>query len=115
MQRLLTVMLLAAFVAMAPRGEAGALERSLGDMQVPRTPGLDLQLLRMMPPPAKPPMRRYYKPVNPVVSYCRADCTYCRDACYWRWRIHCEGYGCRQEFTFCMRHCWEQICRLCRR
>lgn len=57
------------------------------------------------------------KPMSPLVqktrSYCRRDCSFCRDDCYARFRVYCHGYECRQNFVLCMRHCWNSICRYC--
>ncbi|MGI9382456.1 MAG: hypothetical protein ACR2PO_04825 [Methyloligellaceae bacterium] len=52
-------------------------------------------------------------PVRPVQYHCRADCRYCRDVCYGRWRVRCYGPHCRGQFTLCMRACWDRICRWC--
>ncbi len=57
------------------------------------------------------------KPMSPLVrparSYCRRDCTICRNDCYARFRVYCHGYSCRRHFVLCMRGCWNNICRWC--
>ena len=60
-----------------------------------------------------PELGTAFSPVRPVQYRCRADCRYCRDVCYGRWRARCYGPRCRGRFTACMRGCWEQICRWC--
>lgn len=51
--------------------------------------------------------------VKPVVSYCRRDCTWCRNDCYNTYRVYCYGPSCRRQFTLCMRGCWYNICKWC--
>lgn len=57
------------------------------------------------------------KPMSPLVKKtgyrCRRDCDWCRKDCYGRFRVRCHGPSCRDEFTVCMRYCWEEICRYC--
>jgi hypothetical protein len=44
---------------------------------------------------------------------CRRDCDWCRRDCYNSFRVRCWGPYCRENFTVCMRHCWERVCRYC--
>lgn len=57
--------------------------------------------------------QRNFSPLVRQASYCRRDCTWCRDDCYNAYRINCYGYGCRRQFTLCMRGCWYNICKWC--
>jgi len=51
--------------------------------------------------------------VKEVGNRCRRDCDWCRKDCYSRFRVRCWGPYCRENFTVCMRHCWDRICRWC--
>lgn len=57
------------------------------------------------------------KPISPLVKEagyrCRRDCDWCRSDCYYRFRVRCWGPYCRENFTLCMRNCWDRICRWC--
>ena len=56
---------------------------------------------------------RNFSPLVKQASYCRRDCTWCRDDCYNAYRINCYWEGCRRQFTLCMRGCWYNICKWC--
>lgn len=135
MRKLICLLFILALVAPIPSTPSGAVERSLGNLNVPvipgvdtlglgiptdlkpslgypnipRTSGLAADLLRMLPADNPEVMI-----TQPAQYSCRWDCHGCRENCAVRWKGQCAGPYCRRGFSDCMKACWRRVCRYCR-
>ena len=90
-------------------GVPTVVQRSLAQPNVPVVLGLDASLIHMMP-------RDHIDLTltRPVQYNCKRDCNICRESCAIRWKGQCQGPGCRPGFSDCMKACWNDFCRYCR-
>ena len=100
--------LLAALLAISIMPPASAAEAR------PQSDAVTVAMALTMPQGLVAPSAKPMTPLlRPAASYCRFECDHCRKHCYKTYRVHCHGYGCRQQFTVCMRGCGNTICRYC--
>lgn len=134
MRKLICLLFVLALFAPGVSSPSNAVERSLGNLNVPIQPGIDTLGLGL-PTVLRPSLGRPNIPrtlgldatlidmlpsdnvdrtlIRPVQYNCRWDCHACRENCAIRWKGQCAGPHCRRGFSDCMKNCWRVVCRHC--